>query len=136
MGESAEARDEFEAALHVNGHDETAALEYSFLSYETNKPIEARRMVDRLRKQGSGATRATAEQALQNIDTPVAEGIAQWRQALARSPDPNNVSTYSAYWELGHLAELRDNLPLAAEQYEICRLPRNSMKSAVNSSRS
>jgi tetratricopeptide (TPR) repeat protein len=120
-GDSAEARDEFEAALHVNEHDETAALEYAFLAYETDKPIEARRMFDRLRKRGSAATRATAEQAFQNIDRPLAEGIAQWQQALARSTDPNNISTYSAHWELGRLGELRDNLPLAAEQYEICR---------------
>ena len=121
MGDSAEARDEFEAALRMNEHDESAALEYAFLAYETKKPIEARRMFDRLRKRGSLATRATAEQAFQNIDRPLGEGIARWQQALERSSNPNDISTYSAHWELAQLAELRDNLPLAAEQYEICR---------------
>ncbi len=78
-------------------------------------------MFDRLRQRGSAATRSTAEQAFQNIDRPLAEGIARWKEALARSANPNDRSMYSAHWELGELAELRDDLPLAAEQYEICR---------------
>ena len=120
-GDSTEARDEFEAALHANEHDDTAALEYAFLAYETQKPIEARRIFDRLRKRGNVATRTTAEEAFQNIDRPLAEGIARWQQAVSRLANPNDLSTFSAHWELAHLAELRDNLPLAAEQYEICR---------------
>jgi Flp pilus assembly protein TadD len=62
-GENAEARDEFEQALQLNQRDETAALEFAFLAFETKKPIEARRTFDRLRKTGSPATRVTAEQA-------------------------------------------------------------------------
>src|SRR5690242_12741213 len=120
-GENADARDEFEAALHVHPSDETAALEYAFLAYETKKPIEARRTFDRLRHRGSAATRATAEQAFQNIDRPLADGIARWKDALARSANANDLSMFSAHWELAQLAELRDELPLAAEQYEICR---------------
>jgi Tfp pilus assembly protein PilF len=120
-GENAAARDEFETALHLNQADETAALEFAFLAFETKKPIEARRTFDRLRHHGSAATRATAEQAFQNIDKPLAEGIARWQQALARAANPNDISTFSAHWELAQLAELRDELPLAAEQYEICR---------------
>ncbi len=120
-GENADARDEFESALHLNPGDETAALEYAFLAFETKKPIEARRMFDRLRKHGSAATKATAEQAFQNIDGPLAEGIARWKEALARAANPNELSTFSAHWELAQLAERRDELPLAAEQYEICR---------------
>jgi tetratricopeptide (TPR) repeat protein len=120
-GDNAEARDEFEAALRLNQGDETAALEYAFLAYETKKPIEARRMFDRLRKRGMTATRAKAEEAFQNIDRPLAEGIARWQQALARSPKPLDITMFSAHWELAQLAELRDDLPLAAEQYEICR---------------
>ncbi len=119
-GENADARDEFEAALHVNEKDETAALEYAFLAFETKKPVEARRMFDRLRQHGAPATRATAEQAFQNIDRPLAEGIARWKDALSRSANPNAPSTYSAHWELAQLAELRDEMPLAAEQYDIC----------------
>lgn len=120
-GDNAEARDEFERAMQLNESDETAALEYAFLAYETKKPIEARRMFYRLRYKGSAATRATAEQAFENIDKPLAEGIARWQQALARLSNPNDISTFSAHWELAQLAELRDNLPLAAEQFEICR---------------
>ena len=120
-GDNAEARDEFEAALKINSHDETAALEFAFLAYETKKPIEARRMFDRLRKSGTAATRATAEKAFQNIDQPLAAGIARWQQALGRSASPNDISMFSAHWELAQLAELRDQLPLAAEQYAICR---------------
>ena len=120
-GDNAEARDEFEAAMRLNAADETAALEYAFLAFETKKPIEARRMFYRLRYKGSAATRATAEQAFQNIDKPLADGIARWQQALAKAPNPNDISTFSAHWELAQLAELRDDLPLAAQQFEICR---------------
>jgi tetratricopeptide (TPR) repeat protein len=120
-GENGEARDEFESALRLNPQDETAALEYAFLAFETNKPIEARRAFDRLRRNASPATRATAEQAFENIDRPLDDGIARWKQALARSANPNDISMFSAHWELARLAELRDDLPLAAEQYEICR---------------
>jgi tetratricopeptide (TPR) repeat protein len=120
-GENAEARDEFERALGVNQKDETAALEYAFLAFETKKPIEARRMFDKLQQSGTPATRATAEQAFQNIDRPLAHGIARWKEALTRSANPKDPSTFSAHWELAQLAELRDELPLAAEQYEICR---------------
>jgi Flp pilus assembly protein TadD len=80
-GENADARDEFASALKLNANDETAGLEYAFLCFETKQQIEARRMFDRLRKRGSAATRATAEQAFQNIDRPLADGIARWQQA-------------------------------------------------------
>jgi tetratricopeptide (TPR) repeat protein len=120
-GENADARDQFEHALSINPQDDTAALEYAFLAFETKKPIEARRMFDKLRHSGDPATRATAEQAFQNIDRPLADGIARWKEALARAPNPHDLNTFSAHWELAQLAELRDELPLAAEEYEICR---------------
>ena len=120
-GDNAEARDEFERALQINSHDENASLEFAFLAYETKKPIEARRMFDRLRHSPNAATRATAEQAFLNIDRPLKDGIARWQEALRRAPDPNALSTFSAHWELAQTAELRDELPLAAEQFAICR---------------
>ncbi len=120
-GETSEARDEFAAAMQLNPADELAATEYAFLSYETQKPIEARRTFNRLRHSANVQTRKTAEQAFQNIDRPLADGIARWKLALKRSANPESLSTYSAHEELGHLAELRDDLPLAAQQYEICR---------------
>ncbi|HEY1215540.1 MAG TPA: tetratricopeptide repeat protein, partial [Bryobacteraceae bacterium] len=127
-GDSEDARDEFESAIHLNESDENAKLEYAFLCYETRKPIEARRMFDRLRKAGTPVTRATAEQAFQNIDKPLAQNIERWQQALARATAPNSIAFYSAHWELAETAEMRDDLPLAAEQYEICRQlkPNNS----------
>ena len=51
-GKNVEARDQFEAAMRLNARDDTAALEYAFLCYDTRKPIEARRTFDKLRKHG------------------------------------------------------------------------------------
>ncbi len=120
-GDNAEARDEFAQALKLDEHDDTAALEFAFLAYETKRPTEARRTFDRLRHSANAATRKTAAQAFTNIDQPLAESIARWQQALSRVPDPNALSTFSAHWELAQTAELRDDLPLAAEQFAICR---------------
>jgi tetratricopeptide (TPR) repeat protein len=121
-GQNAEARDQFEKALLLNPHDDTAALEYAFLCYDTRKPIEARRTFDRLRTHGlTGSTRASAQKAFENIDAPLRDGIARWQHALAILPNPLAPTTYSAHWELAQLAERRDELQLAAEQYEICR---------------
>ena len=120
-GENAQARDEFAQALKLNPADETAALEFAFLAYETKEAVEARRTFDKLRHSANPATRATAEQAFTNIDKPLADGIARWQEALKRAPDPNALATFSAHWELAQLAELRDELPLSAEQFEICR---------------
>ena len=120
-GDSAEAREEFLAALKLNPADESAALEFAFLAFETKQPIEARRMFDRLRQTGSPATKQTAEQAFQNIDKPLATSIARWQQAIAQSPKPNDLTMFSAHWELAQTAELRDELPLAAQEFEICR---------------
>lgn len=119
-GDNAEARDEFEQALKLDPKDEVAALEFSFLAYETKKPIEARRTFDRLRRSVNPSTAKTAEQAFQNIDQPLAASIARWQEALKRVPDPNALSTFSAHWELAQTAELRDELPLAAQQFEVC----------------
>jgi Flp pilus assembly protein TadD len=119
-GENAEARDEFERAMKLDPKDDTAALEFSFLAYETKKPIEARRTFDKLRRSPNPATARTAEQAFQNIDKPLGEGISRWQEALKRVPDPNALSTFSAHWELAQVAELRDELPLAVQEFEIC----------------
>jgi len=120
-GKNVEARDQFEAAMRLNVRDDTAALEYAFLCYETHKPIEARRTFDKLRKHGvTPSARSTAEQAFRNIDKPLEDGIARWQEAVAQS-SPTDPSSYSAHWELAVLAEQRDQLQLAAEQYEICR---------------
>jgi thioredoxin-like negative regulator of GroEL len=89
--------------------DDQVALEYAFLCYETKQQITARRIFDRLRKSGN----ATASEAFQNVDRPLREGIARWKQALELSPD-----NFSAHEELARLAEQRDDLDLAAQQYQ------------------
>jgi Tfp pilus assembly protein PilF len=109
VGENESARDQFAEAIRIDPADQHVALEYAFLCYETRQQATARRIFDRIRKTGD----ATAEQAFQNIDQPLADGIARWTKALDLSPD-----NFSAHQELATLAEQRDELELAAEHYE------------------
>jgi Flp pilus assembly protein TadD len=113
IGRDEDARDHFRQAMELTPADTHVALEYAFLSFEAkDDPIAskaiARRIFDRIRKQGD----ATAEQAFQNIDAPVAQGIARWTAALHSSPP-----TFSAHYELAQLAEQRDELELAEAHY-------------------
>ena len=119
-GDSEAARDQFAAALRLAPGDEHTALEYAFLCYEAPEreearaipfKAEARRVFDRLRHSPDPATRATAVQAFQNIDAPLAAGIVRWTEAVRQSP------SFSSHFELAQLAEQRDDLPLAAEHY-------------------
>ena len=109
IGEPVAARDQFREVMRIDPADVNAALEFAFLAFETKQEQEARRVFDSIRKTGN----ATAEQAFQNIDRPLQEGIARWTQALAQSPD-----NFSAHQELARLAEQRDELALAAAQYQ------------------
>ena len=109
IGETESARDEFGEAVRLDDSDDHVAMEYAFLCYETKQQSAARRIFDRIRKNGN----ATAEEAFQNIDRPLAEGIARWSIAVELTPD-----NFSAHQELGTLAEQRDDLQLAAEHYE------------------
>lgn len=109
VGENDLARAEFAEALRLDPADTQVALEYAFLCYEAKQQAEARRIFDRVRKTGN----AVAEQAFRNIDTPLAQGIARWKQALALGGE-----TFSGHFELAGLAEQRDELDLAAEHYE------------------
>jgi Flp pilus assembly protein TadD len=113
VGENEAARDQFGEAMRLDPADRHVALEYAFLCYETKQQTEARRIFDRIRKSGEAPFQDTAEQAFQNIDRPLATGIARWLKALEVSPD-----NFSAHQELAALAEQRDQLPLAAEHYE------------------
>ncbi len=94
--------------------DQHAALEYAFLCFETKQQALARRIFDRIRKTGNGNARSTAEQAFQNIDQPLASGIARWQKGVEVEP-----GNFSAHQELATLAEQRDQLDLAAEHYEM-----------------
>lgn len=109
IGESEAARDQFAEAMRLDPADEHVALEYAFLCYETKQQVIARRVFDRVRKTGNAA----AEQAFQNIDKPLAEGIDRWSKAIDMTP--NN---FSAHQELAALAEQRGELQLAASNYE------------------
>ncbi|MDP2997934.1 MAG: tetratricopeptide repeat protein [Bryobacterales bacterium] len=113
IGRNEAARDQFAEAMRLDPQDHHVALEYAFLCHETGKTAEARRVFDRIRKTGDATTRATAQQAFENIDRPLEEGIQRWRKALEKSPD-----NFSVHRELAELAERRDELPLAAEHYE------------------
>ena len=86
VGESEEARDQFAAAMRLDPADFHVALEYAFLCNDTKMQAEARRVFDRIRKSGDPESRATAEQAFQNIDQPLAAGIERWKKALALAP--------------------------------------------------
>jgi tetratricopeptide (TPR) repeat protein len=113
IGENESALEQFQAAMNLDPSDQAVALEFAFLSFERKSdPIPskalARRIFDRIRRAGS----ATAEQAFQNIDRPLCEGIAKWTEALEIGPP-----TFSAHLELAQLAEQRDDLPLAAAHY-------------------
>ncbi len=115
IGETESARDQFAEAMTLDPADDQVALEYAFLCYETKQQATARRIFDRLRKPGkaTAAFQNTASEAFQNVDRPLREGIARWKQALELSPD-----NFSAHEELAKLAEQRDELDLAAEQYQ------------------
>lgn len=113
IGENEEARDQFGEAVVLDPTDDHSALEYAFLCYETGKPIDARRTFDRLRQSAASAeSRATAQRAFENIDQPLRDGIARWKDAVERTPD-----AYSAHEELAQLAEKRDELELSAEHF-------------------
>ena len=108
IGENTLARAQFREAMQLAPGDAQVEMEYAFLCYEGKEKAEARRIFDRLRKAGN----AVAEQAFQNIDGPLAEGIARWREAIRKGADD-----FGSHFELANLAEQRDDLELAAEHY-------------------
>ena len=108
IGENELARAQFREAMRLAPDDAPVAMEYAFLCFEGKEKAEARRIFDRLRKTGN----AVAEQAFQNIDRPLAEGIARWQEAIRKGADD-----FGSHFELATLAEQRDNLELAAEHF-------------------
>ena len=91
IGENDLARDQFREAMRLDPADTQVALEYAFLCYEAKEQAQARRIFDRIRKTGN----ATAEQAFQNIDAPLAAAIERWKNAIAMGAD-----NFSAHFEL------------------------------------
>lgn len=113
IGETEQARDHFGRAMRLDPADHHVALEYAFLCYETKQRSDARRIFDRIRHSGDRQSASTAEQAFQNIDRPLAEGIERWQRAIELSPD-----NFSAHQELAQLAGEREDWKLAAEHFE------------------
>ncbi|MGQ9917056.1 MAG: tetratricopeptide repeat protein [Bryobacteraceae bacterium] len=114
-GDREAARDHFDRLRRQDPADETSALEYAFLCYETRRVQEARRVFHMLRLAAKDeSVRRTAEEAFQNVDRPLREGIERWTEAVRRAPQQ-----WSAHEELASLAEMRDELALAAEHYEL-----------------
>ena len=125
MGENQRARDHFAEAMRLDPGDTHVALEYAFLCYETGQPVAARRTFARVIAAHGASQEATpgidagtaavavARAAFENIDRPLREGIARWKEALAANPND-----YSGHEELAKLAEQRDETELAAEHFE------------------
>lgn len=113
IGENEAALEQFAEAIRLDPGDHHAALEYAFLCYETGKRATARRLFDRIRRVGDPASRATAEQAFQNIDRALAEAISRRREAVEKNP-----GDFGTHLELARLAEERNEPELAAEHYE------------------
>jgi Flp pilus assembly protein TadD len=126
VGENDAARNQFGEAMALDPTDQHAALEYAFLCFETKQQALARRIFDRIRNAGNGDAQSTAEQAFQNIDQPLASGIARWQKAVQAEP-----GNFSAHQELASLAEQRDQFDLAAEQYQMAWKLRPSERSLM-----
>ena len=117
IGENDAARVEFGEAMRIDPGDFHVALEYAFLCFEAKDEAnahkaEARRIFARIRDTGDAESRKTAAAAFENIDAPLGASIERWKQALTAA-----APTFSAEYELGTLAEQRDELELAAESY-------------------
>lgn len=114
-GDREAARDQFDRLRREDPGDEQSALEYAYLCYETKRAQEARRTFHMLRLGAKQeAVRRAAEEAFENVDRPLREGIQRWSEAVRRAPQQ-----WSAHEELAQLAETRDELALAAEHYEL-----------------
>jgi Tfp pilus assembly protein PilF len=110
IGEAEAGRDQFGEAMRLDPTNDHVALEYAFLCYETNQHVTARRIFERLAKTGN----PTAQEAFENVDRPLREGISQWSRAVELQPQD-----FSAHQELASLAEQRDQLELARTHYDI-----------------
>ena len=117
-GETEAAREQFGEAVRIDPADFHVALEYAFLCYEARddapaRKAEARRIFQRVRDTAPDPeAQSTAARAFRNVDDPLRDGIARWKQALASSKP-----SFSAHYELAQLAEQRDELDLAAANY-------------------
>jgi tetratricopeptide (TPR) repeat protein len=116
VGLNEKARLEFQRVTELDSKDYQAALELAFLNYEVDNPgvrAEARRIFDRVRKEGDPVSRATAETAFQNIDAALVRQIAFYREAVRL--DPGNLV---AHFRLARNLEERDETEAALAEYK------------------
>lgn len=126
VGETEAARDQFAEVMRLDPADHHAALEFAFLAHETRQQAEARRVFDRIRRTGDAASKATAEQAFENIDRPLREGLDRWSKAAEANPND-----FSGHHELARLAEQRDDLDLAVSHYRQAWRLKSEMRSLL-----
>lgn len=112
IGDPDAAREQFRLAMEHAPGDHHLALEYAFLCFEAKERRIARLIFDRVRRDGDPASKATAQAAFDNVDRELASGLERWLAAAADAP-----GKFSIHQEIGHLAEERDRLDLAAEHY-------------------
>ncbi len=118
-GETEAAAEQFGEAMRLDPADLRVAMEYAFLCYEAKeeapaRKAEARRIFAWVRDIAKDPDiRSTASQAFTNIDEPLRTGVARWQAALTAA-----APTFSAHYELAQLAEARDELDLAVENYK------------------
>jgi len=91
------SKHQFGAAMRLDYNDTHVALEYAFLCYETKKQAEARHIFDRIRKIGHPAFAASAEQAFQNIDTPLRIDLGNFRSPRMNWPILPSSATNSTW---------------------------------------
>ncbi len=111
-GDRDSARDQFERLWQENSKDESSALEYAYLCFETRREREAHLVFGDLRHSANQDTRERAILGFQSIDEPLARNIARWQEAIEKAP-----GQWSAHEELARLAEQRNDNTLAAIHY-------------------
>ncbi len=111
-GETEAARDQFGEVFAIDAKDEHSALEYAFLCHETKRTIAARRVFAMLSQSSDAKVKATATQALRNVEEPLVAAIERCRRSLEVNP-----ADYSAHVDLARAAETREDTKLAAAHY-------------------
>jgi tetratricopeptide (TPR) repeat protein len=115
VGADEQARQQFLKVTAIDPTDFHSALEVAFLTYEINDPGQkatARRMFLQISGSGDPVSQQTAQQAFANIDSSLASQISSALASLAL--DPTNLTLH---YQLGQLAEERDDIDLAVQHY-------------------
>lgn len=117
VGSDDQALQQFQRVTQLDPTDYQSALEVAFVTYQSPDPGQlalARRIFDQVRQAGDPVSKATAEQAFENIDSGLAAQIASLQQALQL--DPNNLIVH---FQLGQAAEERGDFQLSIDNYTV-----------------